>query len=84
LTLSACIPAAVVVDRPNPTQKMPQVRHDRGSPSMSADKGCSATARFSSRRPRGDALRPDLVRGTGTITANGGYVSATQEVCLGS
>ena len=38
--------------RPNPKQRMPQVRYDRSSRSMCAETGCSATARFSSQPSR--------------------------------
>ena len=45
-------PHDVQLARPNPKQRMPQVRYDRSSRSMCAETGCSATARFSSQPSR--------------------------------
>ena len=45
-------PHDVQLARPNPKQRMPQVRYDRSSRSTCAETGCSATARVSSQPSR--------------------------------
>jgi len=63
--------------RPNPKQRMPQVRYDRSSRSTCTETGCSATDRFSSQPSRCSAtllverrlLRPASLVAVGTRSA---------------